>query len=965
MNRRAVFRVAVVAALVVAVAGTGAADTVLFDDFEDGDTQGWTQRTDGSSTIQATSSPVADGSYSGMISKSDGTAIFKYNASSAKKPGSYTFYLRNSQVTDGWASWVIRDSNLNRVLEIDLARDCQDNRNIQEMAVGYGSPDCVSYSSPKSDTWYVVELTDIDYSASEFDIRVLEGGEGGSTVVDTTMEFYETSASNMKQMRFGSNSGGNDDVYYDEVDVSGLNNPPVFNASSINPDPPLIGQYANYSAEVYDPDGSIQYTNLSLTGSAGCSLSDEKRTGTNPSWDGLCTPSGEGWLNATFETVDDAGEVSSTELIRSVENNPPNISIDRPNDEEKASDVPINYTVSDDFLVTGCSYNIDGGMNTSLPDCTNTSTSFSQVGNYTLNLYANDSGGNTGQRSKQFIANLYNWFTAEDDVTGSTIDDFSVTFSNGTTSGGSGSTTTGQFRTGTFELPTGNVTAKFKADGYSRTTKYYQVDDSFQLNDTIQMERTSLNFEVFDEQNTGSGLHYNTTVSNSTRTIDMTSIVKRSETNGGYETYLDKDWVVADEVDFLANELDNDGFNEENCYRITLTYLNQSTKEISECQGRNDVSDTVSISDLLYRNIEFELYNNGQDGDSFDVDVAVEDTDKDGFTAEYLDLTDAGFPTGDIRWSVNNKIYNGRTYFTDLDPFTTFSLTAYLLQEGQGNYMNVETVDPSFNTVSNAEITIQQRIDGTYQTVGQGRTGTTGTASFYLNPDIQHRIVVTHPNYASFTGTFEPSNYQFDPLQIQLGSTSAGGYTTVWDTVEAQVLPATATLTPEQQTWNASIIDSENSLSLFSFTVNGPNQTLNSSTVTNQPSGGFINLTANLSQFDPGTDITATLQFSKDQQVFNYTRTYTVRSEVEAGPFSIIETMQTFENEASDFATSMTAVIILLAVGTFTGSAIGGTGAGIIMLVFLGFFVVTNWMDMFTFIITAFTLLGLYAMNRG
>ena len=110
------------------------------------------------------------------------------------------------------------------------------------------------------------------------------------------------------------------------------NDEPQFNSSSVSPDPPLIGENVSYGAEVFDSDGSISYTNLSLSYEGSTVVSDEQRTGTvTPSWNDVFTPqTGDKWLNATLSVVDDAGAVTTKEINRYLSNDAPAVTINKP-----------------------------------------------------------------------------------------------------------------------------------------------------------------------------------------------------------------------------------------------------------------------------------------------------------------------------------------------------------------------------------------------------------------------------------------------------------------------------------------------------------------------------------------------------------------------------------------------------------------------------------------------------------
>ncbi|MEF8880698.1 MAG: hypothetical protein V5A72_02625, partial [Candidatus Nanohaloarchaea archaeon] len=159
----------------------------------------------------------------------------------------------------------------------------------------------------------------------------------------------------------------------------------------------------------------------------------------------------------------------------------------------------LEANVSDPNL-DNCYYNLDGGTNQSLPSCDNAQLSITEIGDYTVNVYAEDTVGNTGKASKTFTADYVNEIRLEDSVSGSSIQEFQVGFkANDSQVGAGGSTSNGEFLFNTSELPTGSVNATFTASGYKTKTETFQVDNSFTLNQTFAMERAGIFIQAFEE----------------------------------------------------------------------------------------------------------------------------------------------------------------------------------------------------------------------------------------------------------------------------------------------------------------------------------------------------------------------------------------------------------------------------------------------------------------------------------
>jgi len=199
------------------------------------------------------------------------------------------------------------------------------------------------------------------------------------------------------------------------------NQAPQFNSSSITPDPALIGENVSYSAEVYDSDGSVDYTNLTLEYGGSTVLSDAQRTGTTtPSWNDVYTPQdGNKWLNATLRVVDDAGAVTTTEINRYLADDAPEVNIVEPTNSTFWSyDVPLNVEASDSDSNPGetftCTIDKDGSQVDSFTIEEGVNTSYSSsvrtdLGSHALDVSCTDPAGNTGTDTENYEVKAFNF----------------------------------------------------------------------------------------------------------------------------------------------------------------------------------------------------------------------------------------------------------------------------------------------------------------------------------------------------------------------------------------------------------------------------------------------------------------------------------------------------------------------------------------------------------------------------
>jgi len=192
------------------------------------------------------------------------------------------------------------------------------------------------------------------------------------------------------------------------------NSPPQFNFLSVTPDPVLIGESVSYSECDYDPDGTVQYANLSVTYGGSLVVDDVQRTGEGcKSWDDIFTPQdGNKWLNATFEVVDDAGAVTTQEINRFLSDDAPSVSVNDPSNQTYWTyGVPLSVSVDASDSEPGEDINCDVERDGSLVDefylkegvnSTYSSSLSSGVGGHSVSVSCSDGSGNTGSDSVQY-----------------------------------------------------------------------------------------------------------------------------------------------------------------------------------------------------------------------------------------------------------------------------------------------------------------------------------------------------------------------------------------------------------------------------------------------------------------------------------------------------------------------------------------------------------------------------------
>lgn len=693
---------------------------------------------------------------------------------------------------------------------------------------------------------------------------------------------------------------------------------------------------------------------------------------------GTVTGSNKGSNNFTVNATDPQGNTATASVTYTFDTEPPVITIDEPaGNFTRKTFLPLNYTVTD-LSSTMCTFNVDGTGNTTLQNCGNTTFNVTDIGTHTLDLWANDTSGNVNHTSSSFFADHLNEIRLEDDNTGDTIQDFEITYDNGTDTFG-GSTSTGAFRFNTTDVPTGSsVDLTLKAAGYDTRTVQENVDASYEINQSFTMSPAEVSINAFDED-TEDDIRVNLTVSNDTTSQDVTQNTANTTQITGSSNAEDAQYTVGTHTyrgDYAAAEtvkVNADSFQNLASIELVVHYVNGTPTQYSKSvnSGPDEGPQTLeyTVEDQLFDKVEIKATTDTDDAThSLTVnDTRLVGTDANVFSNTFNALATSSFPTGDITVTADTAGYRPRQYFATINNNTQLTLDTYLLDENDGITMTVEVVDSNNDAVQGATITIQREFSNTFKTVAQKTSSTAGTGSFFLNPDIQYKVLVTHPSFVGFEGTFSPANYQFEPLTVQLGSASAFGFETPWDDISVKITPDSSTVPRQVVTFNGTIVDNSNNLDSFTFTISNATHTLNTSTVTGSPSGGTISLDANLTQQDLADDINATLEFVQDGSTFTYRTTYRIAEAVEKGAYSLLKTMQDFRDTAGPVITGFLALFLTTVFASVLGQlgVLGRKGSGFLTLLFLGFFALpqVNWINPFYWLIALAAVIGLYGVT--
>lgn len=755
-----------------------------------------------------------------------------------------------------------------------------------------------------------------------------------------------------------------------EIKIFNEDNPPTL---SFNPSTPTDGTVTS---------DTFALLNVSASDDLGLSLVRETFDGTNSTFADVQNSGGNWWENHTglsegTHTLrawanDTADQFTFTsERTVTVDTTSPDLNIFEPDGNFSSKDfILFNYTASDANNLDKAVFSVDGGANTTVNAPANTTFNVSDVGYHVLDAWVNDTAGNIQHENTTFFADHLNEIRLDDEDTGDSIQDFDVTYDNGTETF-TVSPNDGTANFNTTDLPTGENELILKASGYDTKKGPNQtVSASYEINKSFDMTPAGVTFSVQNEQ-TEKFIKFNATFKNDTEVFEMRAQEERTPgtgfgwVNGGSKsfTFGYEDNVISDNFSYSVScDSTSDGGFTGSSVDIGYTSTGNVTFDMGGGSSgsvsifENDTIETVKLdlsgsgsSDVTNCNLDEVFLTNTDHTIGLDFD-------------RYLGI---GFPKGDVTVTAESDGFSPRDYFVTVNNNTRLNLDAYLLEDGEGIQMGMETVDESFDPVADATLSVQREFGTAFKTVAQETTTTAGDASFFLDPDIQYKVIATHPDFKTAEETFSPSNYQFDTLTIQFASTSTFEVLTAWSSVSVKIEPDTQTLPAFGKVWvNGTISDSEGGLDRFNLTVRNSSHLLNDSEVTGSPSGGEIQMVVNLSEQEPGDLINASLSFTKDGKDFTYLREYDVGLSFEKGDQSLLKGMEDFRDSTGPIVTGFLALFLTLTVSAGFGSRLGREGAGLISLVVLGFFTLVNWINPFYWMIALLAVIGVYGLRR-
>lgn len=355
------------------------------------------------------------------------------------------------------------------------------------------------------------------------------------------------------------------------------------------------------------------------------------------------------------------------------------------------------------------------------------------------------------------------------------------------------------------------------ANTYNATT-YETQTQSFIVN-ASGMSSASLNYD---------GTSYTASISGNIATKSLSIPQVTSTTN---KTFF---WMF------------NGGVINSSLYNQTVYPIN-----LSLCSGANNIS---------YLNFTFKDENtNSALNGSFDVATFYYQLNS-GSTIKTLSYANPGSYTGSYSLCfsppsesvlVNGSVqyaasgYPQRTYTLTPTTFTntTTNTTLYLLSTADGIYSSFQTVTSSQSRIAGVNILVERVIGLNYETVGVDTTDDSGVATFWLNPNYDHRITATASGYTTNVVTIRPTQSTYTLVMSGSGTSSNMSYTSPIPGIKWISNRGSGTLKVGTYSIQVNVTDSQSSLENCKFELIDMDNATILATTTSLTNSSFCSLT--------------------------------------------------------------------------------------------------------------------------
>lgn len=176
---------------------------------------------------------------------------------------------------------------------------------------------------------------------------------------------------------------------------------------------------------------------------------------------------------------------------------------------------------------------------------------------------------------------------------------------------------------------------------------------------------------------------------------------------------------------------------------------------------------------------------------------------------------------GNLTASVSSTGYGTRNYYVDVSLLNPVNISAYLLPDADGQNVLFTAANKNYVAVAGATMTLSKLYGSNWTTVQQGVTDQTGGFVFFLDPDVNYKLLITASGYSNYTTTtmFPLTSYTFY-LNSSAGSSVIPSYWSYWKN-----MTGSCNYTNSTRTLNCTWADTSSSLSLITSNVTKRNTT--------------------------------------------------------------------------------------------------------------------------------------------
>jgi len=530
-------------------------------------------------------------------------------------------------------------------------------------------------------------------------------------------------------------------------------------------------------------------------------LSDEQRTGTtSPVWNDVITPqTGDKWLNATLEVVDDAGATTTTQINRYLADNPPNVQILEPENKtyfkyEKPVEVkvtdsdsnpgetytcdtvldgqPVSFTVQENNTYNS-STRTDLGSDSLTVSCSNGQGGNSSNVHYFTEEFQQDSvSGSTQTFETENESFSANWQAGDMANTVETRLYYNQRFRDTETSTVNGYTSASTFLNHVIGLVQNNQTmhdwkivqnvnyTKFNGDTtvtqFNSTTKTQEVLHAYEFgnhaleNGFTQLEGSTLNYTASVNKIYGSAkgqftaeTTYNQTNTDKTLTQNQlnfsetfnTDLINSSTSKYGFNTNISL--IFNGDTRYITSQKNLDLDN--------LVISKNTGDKTLELNLKDEVNNSLQKGEIQ---LGLKTWNPDQPGKTqfFGFELTGQNSYDLFIQPSYAEVKMKSFTDNSLEYLNTDTNYPKRRYYYLDETLNnqTFDTSLYMLKENEGTQVQFELLDEDLNPLPRHLIRVERVFPSqeNTKTVAKIKTGGQGKGQTFLDTDERYVFTV-------------------------------------------------------------------------------------------------------------------------------------------------------------------------------------------------------------------------------